>query len=97
MRLTSVAGTVASPTSPVDVDKTAGCSKLCTRLISWEIEPLWLSTIASTQCTRFSATSKLRPVRQISSAMLVVTRSQFNTLPSKVFNFLNRFVQPGPV
>ena len=86
MRLTSVAGSFVPPTQSVDVDKTAGCSKLCTRLISWEIDAMWLSTIASTPCTCFSASSNLRPIRQIFSAMLVVSRSQFNTLPSKIFN-----------
>ena len=71
---------------PTYLDETAGCSKLCTRLISWEIDASWLSTIASTPCTRFSAFSKLRPIRRISSTILLVTRSQFNTLPSKPFN-----------
>ena len=55
-------------------------------MISGEIDALWLSTSASSPGTRLSASSKLRPIRRISSAMLAVTRSQFNTLPSKIFN-----------
>ena len=96
MRLSSVVGTFSSPTSPVDVDETAGCSKLCPRLISWEKDALWLSAIVSTPCTRFYASSKVKPIRWFSSAMLVVTRSQFKFFSHQTLQFLNRYTSFNP-